>query len=157
MERSIVGIQRAPRHPTQIQTVVAVQAVGVIHAQEGIELTLICVEYYQDAFAILCRLRVTDVPDNGAAPPPIIIPFVHAQLSDATGAAYAVEYEPFLGSSADYRGILRVTPMLPQPGVPYSVIIDAVTLYTDDGQQWHELQFDANALVYTIVGGQTAP
>jgi hypothetical protein len=153
---SIVGIQRAPSHPTQLQALVAVQAVGVTRAQAGIELSLIGVEYYPNAFAILWRLRVADMPDTRTVRPPLIIPILHARVVDATGARYAAEYEPFLGSSADYRGILRVTPRVPISAVPCSVVIDSVILYGEDGQRWQELRFDPTALVYTVGSGQTA-
>ncbi|MDW8234876.1 MAG: hypothetical protein RMJ54_19055, partial [Roseiflexaceae bacterium] len=79
MERSVIGIKRAAPHPSQKQIVIAVQAIGMTRAWQGVELTLICIEYYQDAFAIPCRLRLTTASDSGEMPT-IVIPWVHARV-----------------------------------------------------------------------------
>lgn len=151
MERSVIRIRRAAPHPSQMQIAIAVQSVGMTRAWQGVELTLICIEYYQDAFAIPCRLRLTTASGSDEMPT-IVIPWIHARVSDAARTAYAVMYEPFLGSHVDYRGILRITPMLPSIGAPFQVIINGVTWCADNGRCWRDTRCEVSGLVYEIRG-----
>jgi len=152
MEGEIIGIKRAPKHPTYQQPIVSVQPLGLTQQYSGIEISLICIEYYLDAFTILYRLKAEQeslrqlVQTTDA-----LIPFVHASMQDNGGEAYTIEAEPFIGSDEEGRGILRITPIISQAIREAYLKINTVTFYASNGQELQTLYLNEKEFAYTLV------